>query len=81
LPLIPVSVSKFSRYKAVAAEEYVHDVADAPFVACALMLSEEYDTVVILTWNVSDYIAEKLAERGIWVMTPVGFLKWVKERD
>ncbi|NJE48193.1 PIN domain-containing protein [Thermococcus sp. 9N3] len=78
-PMVPVSASKLSQYKEVA-EEYVHDVADAPFVACALMLSEEYDTVVILTWNVSDYISEKLAEREIWVMTPVEFLKWVKER-
>ncbi|CAI1493409.1 protein of unknown function [Thermococcus nautili] len=34
-PMAPVSASKLSRYKEVA-EEYVHDVADAPFVACAL---------------------------------------------
>jgi len=31
-------------------------------------------------WTPTLSFAEKLAEREIWVMTPVEFLKWVKER-
>ncbi|WP_297535368.1 PIN domain-containing protein [Thermococcus sp.] len=78
-PMVLVSSLQLSDYK-VSSEEYVHDIGDAPFVACALMLKERYENVIILTWNVSDYATGKLRDAGIHVMTPVEFIKWIKER-
>lgn len=50
-----------------------------PFVACALALKNEYDDVILLTWNIKDYKARDLKNLGIQVITPSEFLKWTKE--
>ncbi|WP_456393941.1 PIN domain-containing protein [Thermococcus sp.] len=77
-PMTLVSTSQLYPYKQEA-EKYVQDAADAPFVACALMLKEEYTNVVILTGNTKDYNVESLKNFGIQVITPSEFLRWVKE--
>ena len=79
-PMTPVSSSQLRHYKQEA-RKYVWDLADAPFVACALVLKKEYDGVILLTWNIKDYKARKLKNLGIQVITPSEFLKWIKEGE
>ena len=77
-PMTPVSSSQLRHYKQEA-RKYVRDHADAPFVACALALKNEYDDVILLTWNIKDYKARDPKNLGIQVITPSEFLKWTKE--
>jgi len=50
--------------------KYVRDPDDAAFVALALYLQRTYKDVVILTWNISDYIKDDLEGMKIKVLTP-----------
>ena len=66
--------------RVVDAEEYtpylseaktlVRDPGDTDFAAASLMLRQEYDEVVLLTWNTRDYDGRGLRRRGIRVLTP-----------
>ncbi|MFA4669459.1 hypothetical protein QDY65_02730 [Pyrococcus kukulkanii] len=60
-------------------KKYVTDEADSPFVGVALLLKERYERVVILTWNIRDYLEEKLAKDGIFVTTPPEFLRRLRD--
>ncbi len=50
--------------------KYVRDPDDAAFVASALYLQRTYKDVIILTWNISDYIKDDLEGMKIKVLTP-----------
>ena len=52
------------------AKNCVDDPADADFAALALHLSEEYEKVILLTWNKKDYKKDCLEIYRILVNTP-----------
>ena len=66
---IQVNIGSYEKYIEQAGG-LVNDPKDTPYVALALYLREQYETVVILTYNKKDYKVEELAGNGIIVMTP-----------
>ena len=52
------------------AEECVRDPCDIDFAALALSLTEKYDEVFLLTWNISDYRSDCLEKYKVSVFTP-----------
>ncbi len=52
------------------AGECVRDPGDIDFAALALSLTEKYDEVFLLTWNISDYRGDCLEKYNVGVFTP-----------
>jgi len=64
-----VGENAYTRYLEEA-RRLVRDPADSDFAALALKLTEEHGEAIIITYNKRDYIVERLAEKGVKVLTP-----------
>jgi len=60
------------------AETLVSDPGDAPFVATAIKLRENFKHVIILTWNTRDYKEDQLEKEDIYIGTPEDLMKALK---
>jgi predicted nucleic acid-binding protein len=70
--LLNVNIVSKETYNAYMkkAEECVKDLADTDFAALALHLSENYEKVILLTWNKNDYNENCLKTHGVILYTP-----------
>ncbi|NPA86780.1 MAG: hypothetical protein GXO00_02115 [Candidatus Diapherotrites archaeon] len=72
-------IAKIKETDVAHLEVYVKDPKDSQYVAAAVGLRKNYETVIILTYNKKDFDVPKLKNIGIIVLTPKEFIAFLRE--